>query len=116
MAESMANPARREAVLWALGHLESLMGTDWLERYFDKTGHVPEGMNLGAGHVAATGHLLDMALRAAVRSRRSRSTDGIHRGAGSRGPAPVGPTDVSVRRDGQELRVETFAVLHDQRS
>jgi hypothetical protein len=63
MAESMQNSARGQAVLWALDQLESLMGPDWLERYFDKAGHVPEDVNLGAGHVAATGHLLDMALR-----------------------------------------------------
>jgi hypothetical protein len=41
-AESSDNQARREAVLWALDQLEALMGADWLERYFDRTGHVPE--------------------------------------------------------------------------
>ena len=63
MAESMLNSARRQVVLWALDQLEGLMGAGWLGRYFEKAGHVPEDVNLGAGHVAATRHLLDMALR-----------------------------------------------------
>ena len=34
-------PARRDAVLWALGQLERRMGPDWLERYWESAGHVP---------------------------------------------------------------------------
>jgi hypothetical protein len=56
-------PARRDAVLWALGELERRMGPDWLERYWESVGHVPAEVNLGSGHVAATGNLLDLALR-----------------------------------------------------
>ena len=146
MADSMKNPARRQAVLWALDQLESLMGADWLERYFDKTGHVPEDVNLGAGHVAATGHLLDMALRYNIHAgcsgiakvRKQMRADlqderrwhcalqlevgalaaraGFTVALETAAPPPAGPADVSLRRDGQELRVETFAVLRDQRS
>ena len=56
-------PARREAVLWALGELERRMGQDWLERYWQSAGHVPADVKLGSGHVAAFGNLLDLALR-----------------------------------------------------
>lgn len=50
MAESPhVSLARRQATLWALGELEQRMGPDWLERYWDRTGHVPEEVNLG-GH------------------------------------------------------------------
>jgi hypothetical protein len=56
-------PAPRDAVLWALGELERRMGPDWLERYWESAGHVPAEVNLGSGHVAAFGNLLDLALR-----------------------------------------------------
>jgi hypothetical protein len=50
MAESPhVSPARQQATLWALGELEQRMGPDWLKRYWDRTGHVPEEVNLG-GH------------------------------------------------------------------
>jgi hypothetical protein len=49
--------------LWALGELERRMGPDWLERYWKCAGHVPEEVNLGFGHVAAFGSLLDLARR-----------------------------------------------------
>jgi hypothetical protein len=39
------------------------MGPDWLERYWDRTGHVHEEMNLGGAHVGVLGSLLDLALR-----------------------------------------------------
>ncbi len=39
------------------------MGPDWLERYWDRTGHVPEEVNLGGAHVGALEGLLDFALR-----------------------------------------------------
>src|SRR5260370_21862007 len=60
MAQSTQNPARREAVLWALGQLENLMGPDWLERYFDHTGHLPAEVNLGSPHWAAPLHPLEL--------------------------------------------------------
>ena len=64
MADSPnVRPARRDAVLWALGELERRMGPDWLERYWEAAGHVPAEVNLGSGHVAAFGNLLDLALR-----------------------------------------------------
>jgi hypothetical protein len=64
MAESPhVSLERRQATLWALGQLEQRMGADWLERYWDRTGHVPEEVNLGGAHVGALGSLLDFALR-----------------------------------------------------
>lgn len=64
MAESPhVSRARRQATLWALGELEQRMGPDWLERYWDRTGHVPEEVNLGGAHAGALGSLLDSALR-----------------------------------------------------
>jgi hypothetical protein len=146
LAESTENDARREAVLWALDQLEVLMGPAWLERYFNKAGHVPEEVNLGSGHVVATGHLLDLALRyhvlkgvpgvgkvqremkndlrderrwhsalqLEVASLAVRTDFTVALEAPS--PPPAGPSDVSMRRDGRELRVETFAVLRDQQT
>jgi hypothetical protein len=146
MAKQSENPALREAVLWALNLLESLMGQDWLERYFDKAGQVPAEVNLGAGHVGATGNLLDLALRYHVLTgvpgvgkvkremrtdlrdeRRWHSTLQLEVGAlaamaeftvalEAASPASAKPSDVALRRDGQELRVETFAVLQDDRA
>lgn len=64
MADSPnVGPARRDTVLWALEELERRMGPDWLERYWESAGHVPAEVNLGSGHVAAFGNLLDLALR-----------------------------------------------------
>src|SRR5258706_2344407 len=59
-------PPRRQATLWALDGLERRMGTDWLERYWEISGHVPAEVNLGSAHAAALGNLLDFALRFAV--------------------------------------------------
>jgi len=145
-AESSANLARREAVLWALDELESVMGSDWLERYYDKAGHVPAEVNLGPAHVVAAGNLLDLALRYHVLAgapgsgkvrnemrsdlrdeRRWHSALQLEVGAlaaregfsvalEARSPASNIPSDVVMRRDGQELRVETFAVLRDERA
>ena len=141
MAQSTQNPARREAVLWALGQLENLMGPDWLERYFDHTGHVPGEVNLGSAHVAATGNLLDLALRYYVLAgapgldvvrgemrgdvrdeRRWHSAlqlevaalaarDGFTVALEAASPASARPSDVTLVRDGQEMRVETFLLL-----
>lgn len=42
MARSpFVNPARRRATLWALDEVERRMGSDWLERYWDRAGHLP---------------------------------------------------------------------------
>jgi len=142
----MKNAARREAMLWALDQLEALLGPHWLARYFDKTGHVPEEVNLGPAHVVAAGHLLDMALRyrvldgipgsAKVRNQmRADLQDerrwhcGLQLEVGALAtragftvalevvsPPPAGPSDVSLRRGGQEMQVETFAVFRGQRS
>ena len=144
MAQSTQNPARREAMLWALGQLENLMGPDWLERYFDHTGHVPAEVNLGSAHVAATGNLLDLALRYYVLAgapgldvvrgemrgdvrdeRRWHSAlqlevaalaarDGFTVALEAASPASARPSDVALVRDGQEMRVETFLLLPDE--
>ncbi len=58
--------ARREATLWALSELERRMGPNWLERYWELSGHVPAEVNLGSAHVSALGNLLDFALRLSV--------------------------------------------------
>jgi hypothetical protein len=146
MAGSSGNAARREAVLWALGQLEHLMGQDWLERYWEAAGHVPSEVNLGSGHVAATGNLLDVALRYHVvagvsgagkvqREMRSDLRDerrwhsflqlevaalavraGFTVALEERSASSAGPSDVTIRRGGQELGVETFAVLRDKRA
>lgn len=146
MASSSDNPARREAVLWALGQLEHLMGQDWLERYWEAAGHVPSEVNLGSGHVAATGNLLDVALRYHVlagvpgvgkvqREMRSDPRDerrwhsslqlevgalaaraGFTVALEERSSSSASPSDVMMRKDGQELRVETFAILRDKRA
>lgn len=145
-AESSANPARREALLWALDQLETLMGPDWLERYYKKTGHVPAEVNLGPAHIVAAGNLLDLALRYHVLTdasgvgkvrnemrsdlrdeRRWHSAlqlevaalaarDGFTVALEARSRASAAPSDVVMRRDAQELRVETFAILRDQRA
>jgi hypothetical protein len=140
----MQNPARREAVLWALGQMENLMGPDWLQCYFDNAGHVPAEVNLGYAHVAATGNLLDLALRYHVLAgapglevvrgemrgdvrdeRRWHSAlqlevaalaarDGFTVALEAASPASARPSDVTLVRDGQELRVETFLLLPDE--
>lgn len=137
-------PARRDAVLWALGELERRMGPDWLERYWESAGHVPAEVNLGSGHVAAFGNLLDLALRYHVldgapgigqvqRDMRNDLRDerrwhsalqlevaalGAHAGftaaLEARAAGRVAPSDVILRRDGQLLQVETFVILRDE--
>lgn len=144
MAQSMENPARREAVLWALGQLENLMGPDWLERCFDHTGHVPAEVNLGCAHIAATGHLLDLALRyyvlegvpgvdvvraemrGDVRDERRwhsalqlevaalAARDGFTVALEDASPTSARTSDVTLVQDGRELRVETFLLLPDE--
>lgn len=131
-------------MLWALGQLENLMGPDWLERYYDHTGHVPAEVNLGGAHVAATGHLLDLALRYFVLTgapgldvvrgemrgdvrdeRRWHSAlqlevaalaarDGFTVALEAASPASARPSDVTLISDGRELRVETFLLLPDE--
>lgn len=72
MADSPdVRPARRDAVVWALRELERRTGPDWLERYWESAGHVPAEVNLGSGHVAAFGNLLDLALGRISHCRRS---------------------------------------------
>jgi hypothetical protein len=139
-------PARRDAVLWALGELERRMGPDWLERYWESAGHVPAEVNLGSGHVAAFGNLLDLALRYHVldgapgvgqvqRDMRNDLRDerrchsalqlevaalgaraGFTAALEARAVGRGGPSDVILRRDGQLLQVETFVILRDERS
>jgi hypothetical protein len=139
-------PARRDAVLWALGELERRMGPDWLERYWESAGHVPAEVNLGSGHVAATGNLLDLALRYHAlagapgigRVQREMRKDlrderrwhsalqlevaaqgaraGFSPALEARSRGHGGPSDVILARDGQLLQVETFAILRDERS
>jgi hypothetical protein len=147
MADSPnVKPGRRDAVLWALGQLERRMGPDWLERYWESAGHVPEEVNLGSGHVAAFGNLLDLALRYQVldgapgigqvqREMRNDLRDerrwhsalqlevaalGVRAGFTAALEAQsVGrgsPSDVIMRRDGRLLQIETFVVLRDERS
>lgn len=146
IAESAPNPVRRAALVWALDQLEDLMGSDWLERYFERTGHVPEEVNLGVGHVAATGNLLDLALRYHVlqgvpgvgKVRNEMRNDvrderrwhsalqlevaalaaraGFTTALEAPAQTSASPSDVVLRRDRQELRVETFAVLRDKRA
>ncbi len=147
MADSPnARPARRDAVLWALGELEQRMGPDWLERYWESAGHVPAEVNLGSGHVAAFGNLLDLALRYRMldgvpgigrvqremrkdlRDERRRHSAlqlevaalgakaGFAAALEARPTGRGGPSDVTLRRDRQLLRVETFAILRDKRS
>jgi hypothetical protein len=139
------SPARRQATRWALDQLAQRMGSDWLERYWTATGHVPEEVNLGAAHVGALGSLLELALRFYL-------LDGVH-GLGSvqremkrdlrddrrrhaalqldvagiagragfavaleeRSGARIPPSDVVLRRGVGALRVETFAIITDER-
>lgn len=139
-------PARRDAVLWALGELERRMGSDWLERYWESAGHVPAEVNLGSGHVGAFGNLLDLALRYDVldgvpgigrvqremrkdlRDERRRHSAlqlevaalGTRAGFAAalevRSAGRGGPSDVIMRQNGQLLQVETFAIMRDKRS
>lgn len=139
-------PARREAALWALGELERRMGPDWLERYWESAGHVPGEVNLGSGHVAAFGNLLDLALRYHVldgapgvgRVQREMRNDlrderrwhsalqlevaalGTRAGFGPALEARLAgrgaPSDVVLRRDGQLVQAETFVILRDKRA
>jgi hypothetical protein len=147
MADSPnVRPARRDAVLWALGELERRMGPDWLERYWESAGHVPAEVNLGSGHVAAFGNLLDLALRYHVldgvpgiaqvqREMRKDLRDerrwhsalqlevtalgawaGFAPALEARSGGHERPSDVILRRDGQLLQIETFVILRDERS
>lgn len=145
MTDSLS-PARRQAVLWALGELERRMGPDWLERYWESHGHVPEEVNLGGAHVVAFGHLLDLALRYHVldgvpglgRVQREMRKDlrddrrwhsalqlevaalGARAGFAAELEARLGgrsgPSDVIMRREGQSVQAETFVILRDKRS
>lgn len=140
------SPARRKATSWALDELEQRMGPDWLERYYDARGHVPTEVNLGPAHRSALGNLLDFALRLAVldgvpgagkiqremrkdlRDERRRhcalqlEVAALATRAGytplfeDRIQAGAPPSDVVLRREGVTLRIETFAILRDQRA
>jgi hypothetical protein len=147
MADSqVANPARRQATLWALDKLEQHMGRDWPERYWEAAGHVPDEVNLGGAHVAALGSLLELALRfhllsgtpglgSVQKEMRTDLRDDRRRHAAlqlevaalaSRFGATVAlenrisrdapPSDVLMRWDEAALRVETFAIILDQHS
>jgi hypothetical protein len=146
MAESPhVSLARRQATLWALGELEQRMGPDWLERYWDRTGHVPEEVNLGGAHVGALGSLLDFALRlqlldgapGAASVQREMKRDlrddrrrhsalqhevaalavraGFSAALEDRSGGQGAPSDVLLRRGPHAVRVETFAVIPDER-
>jgi len=140
------SPARRKATFWALEELERRMGVDWLERYWEVSGHVPYEVNLGSAHVSAFGNLLDFALRFTVldgvsgvgkiqREMRRDLRDDRRRHcalqlevgalAAREGYAVtfedrfrpgVPPSDVVLRKDQQVLRVETFAIMPDKAS
>jgi hypothetical protein len=140
------SPARRTATSWALDELEQCMGPDWLGRYFDACGHVPAEVNLGSAHRSALGNLLDFALRLAVLDRvpgagkiqrdmrrdlrdERRRHCALQLEVGALGacagytpafedPFEAGapPSDVVLRGGGITLRVETFAILRDQRA
>ena len=122
------------------------MGADWLERYWDVSGHVPYEVNLGSAHVSALGNLLDFALRFAVldgvcgvgkiqREMRKDMRDDRRRHcalqlevgalAARKGYAlafedcfqpGAPPSDVVLRIGRQALRVETFSIMPDKRS
>jgi hypothetical protein len=145
-SSTAAGPGRRAAVMWALDELERRMGPDWLERYWFAAGHVPEEVNLGFGHLAAFGNLLDFALRLHVLDRapgigqvqREMRTDlrderrlhsalqleiaalGMRAGFAVALESRVGrgspPSDVVMLRDEERLQVETFAILRDEGS
>jgi hypothetical protein len=138
--------ARRRATRWALDELERRMGADWLERYWEKCGHVPPEVNLGGAHVSALGKLLDFALRFAVLDglpgvgkvqkemkndvrdeRRQHCALQLEVGAlAARAgcsvtfenrPQPAAPpSDVVLRRERQVIRTETFAIMPDQQT
>jgi hypothetical protein len=146
LESSHVSPARREATQWALEELERRMGTDWLERYWEVSGHVPTEVNLGSAHVSALGNLLDFALRLSVldtvpgvgkvqREMRRDLRDDRRRhcalqlevgGLGARAGYAVAfedcfrpgtaPSDIVLRRGTQNLRIETFAIIRDKRS
>jgi hypothetical protein len=147
MADSpLVNPARRQATLWAIDQLEKHMGRDWLERYWEASGHVPEEVNLGRAHVAALGGLLELALRLQLlagaqglggvrKEMRSDLRDDRRRhaalqlevgGLAMRSGATVAlenrtskdapPSDVVMHCGEAALRVETFAIILDQHS
>lgn len=138
------SPARRQATLWALEELEHHMGRDWPERYWEAAGHVPAEVNLGGAHVAALGNLLELALRlhlltgtpgiagvqkemkADLRDDRRRHAalqlevaglavrSGARVALETRASRDVPPSDVLMQWAEAALRVETFAVIHDQ--
>lgn len=139
-------PPRREAISWALDELERRMGADWLERYFEKAGHVPPEVNLGSAHVSATAKLLDFTLRFAVLDglpgvgkiqkvmrndvrdeRRHHCALQLEVGAlaaragyaaAFEEPIQPGrpPSDVVLRRGDELIRAETFAIMPDQQT
>ena len=121
------------------------MGPDWLERYWDRTGHVPEEVNLGGAHAGALGSLLDFALRlqlldgspGAASVQREMKRDlrddrrrhpalqlevaalairaGLSAALEDRSGGQGAPSDVLLRRGPHAVRVETFAVIPDER-
>jgi hypothetical protein len=137
-------PARRQAALWALGQLEQRMGPDWLEQYWDRTGHVPEEVNLGGAHAGALGGLLDFDLRfylldgapGAASVQREMKRDlrddrrrhsalqlevaalavraGFTAALEDRSGGQGVPSDVLLRRGPHTIRAETFAVIPDE--
>jgi len=142
----LVSPARRQATLWALEQLEQRMGPDWPERYWDAAGHVPGEVNLGGAHTGALGNLLELALRLHLltgtpglggvqREMKNDLRDDRRRhcalqleaaGLAVRSGFAVAlehrssrqdpPSDVLLQREKTALRVETFAIIPDQRS
>ncbi|MCW2932151.1 MAG: hypothetical protein JWM19_3113 [Actinomycetia bacterium] len=122
------------------------MGQDWLQRYWETAGHVPEEVNLGGAHTGALGNLLELALRLYLltgtpglggvqkemrkdlRDDRRRhaalqlEVGGLAMRSGStvalehRSSKTVPPSDVLIQRGELALRVETFAIILDQSS
>jgi len=139
-------PPRREAISWALDELERRMGADWLERYWEKAGHVPPEVNLGSAHVSALAKLLDFTLRFAVLDglpgagkvqkemkndvrdeRRHHCALQLEVGAlalragyaaafEERVQPATPPGDVILRRSDEVIRTETFAITPDQQT
>lgn len=139
-------PSRREAISWALDELERRMGGDWIERYYEKAGHVPPEVNLGSAHVSATAKLLDFTLRFGVLDglpgagkvqkemkndvrdeRRHHCALQLEVGAlaaragyaaafEERTRPAMPPSDVVLRRGNELIRAETFAIMPDQQT
>jgi hypothetical protein len=122
------------------------MGKEWLGRYWDVSRHVPAEVNLGSAHVSALGNLLEFALRLSVldtvsgvgKVQREMKNDlkddrrrhcalqlevgALAARAGytvafeDRFRPEAAPSDVTLRRGDQDIRVEAFAIIRAKRS